>query len=254
MPRFFVKNEQIENGVVRIVGNDAFHISRSLRMAVGEHVTVCDENGAEYDLELTAFTEDFVEGKFTERCEAKTEPCFFAHIYQGLPKGDKIDLIIQKAVECGAGALTTFESEFCIAKSKPDAEHKKLERRQRIALEAAKQSGRGRVPEIYPTVSYEKMLEEASCADMVLFCYEGKGTKPIGHYLRGGVIQSIAEREGRAPRIAIVIGSEGGFSEKEASAAEARGFNMCGLGGRILRTETAAIFALSCLVYETELS
>lgn len=254
MPRFFVKNKQIENGVVRIVGNDAFHISRALRMAAGEHITVCDEDGKEYDLELTTFAEDFVEGKFTEHCESKTEPCFFAHIYQGLPKGDKLDLIIQKAVECGAGALTTFESDFCIAKSKPDAEQKKLERRQRIALEAAKQSGRGRIPEIYPTVSYEKMLEEASEADIVLFCYEGENTKPIGHYIRGGVLDGIAKREGSAPRIAIVIGSEGGFSEKEAKAAEERGFSMCGLGRRILRTETAAIFALSCLVYETELS
>ena len=98
------------------------------------------------------------------------------------------------------------------------------------------------------------MIDEASRADIVLFCYEGENTNPIGRYISNGILKSIAEREGRVPRIAIVIGSEGGFSKKEAAAAEARGFSMCGLGGRILRTETAAIFALSCLVYETELS
>ena len=253
MPRFFIKNEQIENDVVRIVGNDAFHISRALRMAAGERITACDEEGTEYDCELITFADGYVEGRIRERCGSKTEPCFFAHIYQGLPKGDKLDLIIQKTVECGASALTTFESDFCIVKSKADAEPKKLERRQRIALEAAKQCGRGMIPEIYPTVSFERMLDEASKADIVLFCYEGEGTLPIGKHIGGGVLREIAEREGRKPRVAIIVGSEGGFSEKEASAALARGFKMCGLGKRILRTETASMFALCCLVYENEL-
>lgn len=254
MPRFFVKNEQINEDIVRIIGNDAFHISRALRMAAGEHITACDEDGTEYDCELVTFADGFVEGKIAERCESKTEPCFFAHIYQGLPKGDKLDLIIQKSVECGACALTTFESEFCIAKSKSDAEAKKLERRQRIALEAAKQCGRGIIPEIYPTVSFAKMLDEAARSDLVLCCYEGEGTLPIGHYLADGEIEKIAKREGRKLRIAIIVGSEGGFSKKEALEMEARGFKTCGLGKRILRTETAAMFALACLVYETELS
>jgi 16S rRNA (uracil1498-N3)-methyltransferase len=222
-------------------------------MAAGEHITVCDEGGTEYDCELVTFAEDFVEGRFTERCESKAEPCFFAHVYQGLPKGDKLDLIIQKSVECGACALTTFESDFCIAKSKPDAEHKKLERRQRIALEAAKQSGRGRIPEIYPTVSFDEMIEKAAESDIVLFCYEGENTKPIGHYLRGGVIENIAKREGRAPRIAVIIGSEGGFSEKEADEARAAGLTPVNLGPRILRCETAPAYVLSVISYFFEL-
>ena len=254
MPRFFIKNKQIENDIVTIVGNDAFHISRALRMAAGEHITACDEDGTEYDCELITFADGYVEGRITERCESKTEPCFFAHIYQGLPKGDKLDLIIQKTVECGASALTTFESDFCIAKSKADAEPKKLERRQRIALEAAKQCGRGIIPNIYPTIGFEKMIREASGYDLVLLCYEGEGTEPIGKYLSNGALQKIAEREGRKPRVAIIVGSEGGFSDKEANMARECGFNLCGLGKRILRTETAAMFALCCAVYETELS
>ena len=222
-------------------------------MAAGEHITACDEDGTEYDCELVTFADGYVEGRITERRGSKTEPCFFAHIFQGLPKGDKLDFIIQKTVECGAGALTTFESDFCIAKSKADAEPKKLERRQRIALEAAKQCGRGSIPNIYPTVSYEKMLDEASTFDLVLFCYEGEGTLPIGKYLSDGAIREIADKTGRRPRIAIIVGSEGGFSEKEAARAVERGFKPSGLGKRILRTETAAMFALCCLVYETEL-
>ena len=128
MPRFFVKNEQIEGDSIRIVGDDAFHISRALRMAAGEHITACDENGTEYDCVLSVFAEDHVLGNIVDRRASLTEPCFFAHVFQGLPKGDKLDTIIQKAVECGASALTTFESDFCIVKVKSDSEEKKLER------------------------------------------------------------------------------------------------------------------------------
>ena len=103
-------------------------------------------------------------------------------------------------------------------------------------------------------VGFKEMLDEAGSADLVLFCYEGENTKPIGAYLSADELRKISEREHRKPKIAIVVGSEGGFSEKEAAEAETRGFRMCGLGKRILRTETAAMFALCCLVYETELS
>ena len=179
---------------------------------------------------------------------SETEPPFVAHIYQGLPKGDKLETVIQKSVECGASAITTFESEFCIAKSKPDAEKNKVERRNRIAAEAAKQSGRALLPRVYPTVSFDKMLEEASKADVKLFCYEADGTLPMGKQLRNALPKATGK-----PSVAIVVGPEGGFSKKEAEKAEKAGFLMCGLGKRILRTETAATFALCCLIYETEL-
>lgn len=254
MPRFFVNNQQIENNTVKIVGNDAFHISRALRMAAGEHITVCDQNGIEYDCELVTFAEDFVEGKIVESAESANEPSFVAHIYQGLPKGDKLDLIIQKSIECGASSLTTFESEFCVVKSKPDSEEKKLERRRRIALEAAKQCGRGAIPEVYSTISFGKMLSEAKNADIALLCYEGEGTLPIGHFLTDGALEKIATEKNRKPIISIIVGSEGGFSKKEVELAKEQGINLCGLGKRILRTETASVFALCCLVYESELS
>ena len=248
MPRFFVSQEQINGDKIHILGDDAFHISRSLRMAAGEHITACDENATEYDCVLEEFLPDKVIGRIVSSSESGTEPLFVAHIYQGLPKGDKLETVIQKSVECGASSITTFESEFCIAKSKPDAEKNKVERRNRIAAEAAKQSGRALLPKVYATVSFDKMIEEASKADVKLFCYEAQGTLPLGKQLRS----ALPSVNGK-PVVAIVVGPEGGFSKKEAEKAEKAGFLMCGLGKRILRTETAATFALSCLVYETEL-
>ena len=249
MPRFFINSEQINGDKICVLGDDAFHISRALRMAAGEHITVCDDTATEYECELCEFLQGRVIAKVLSSKPSETEPPFAAHVYQGLPKGDKLETVIQKSVECGASAITTFESEFCIAKSKPEAEKNKLERRNRIASEAAKQSGRALLPKVYPTVSFDKMLEEASNADVKLFCYEAEGTLPIGKQLRG----ALKITNGR-PTVAIVVGPEGGFSKNEAEKAEKMGFLMCGLGKRILRTETAATFALCCLVYETELT
>ena len=217
-------------------------------MAAGEKIIVCDENGLEYDCTLLSFLEDRVVAQIDGERESSNEPCFFAHLFQGLPKGDKLDLIIQKSVECGVSAVTTFESEFCIAKAKADSEDKKLERRQRIALEAAKQCGRGTVPKINKTINYDKMTELARDYDLVLFCYEGEGTLPIGEHLK-----KISAENG-ALRIAIIVGPEGGFSQAEAQKARLAGFSMCGLGRRILRTETAGMFALCCITYSRELS
>ena len=227
MPRFFVSSEQISGDKIHILGDDAFHISRSLRMAAGEHITACDENATEYDCVLEEFLPDKVVGQIISSIPSETEPPFVAHIYQGLPKGDKLETVIQKSVECGASAITTFESEFCIAKSKPEAEKNKVERRNRIAAEAAKQSGRALLPRVYPTISFDKMLEESSKADVKIFCYEAQGTLPIGKQLRGAFNKD-------KPTVAIVVGPEGGFSKKEAEKAEKAGFLMCGLGKRIL--------------------
>ena len=250
MPRFFVCADQIENGLIKIVGDDAFHISRSLRMAAGEHITVCDEDGMEYDCALESFLPDSVLARIESKMRSDTEPPFKAHVYQGLPKGDKLETVIQKAVECGVCSVTPFESDFCVAKAKPEAEEKRTERRCRIAAEAAKQCGRSVLPRVNPTLTYQKMIEEAGKADVVIFCYEGKETLPISHAISDA--KRILEEKGSVD-VSIVVGSEGGFSDKEAEIAREAGFSLCGLGKRILRTETAATFALGCLVYELEL-
>ena len=251
MPRFFVTKDQIEGDIVTIKGDDAHHISRSLRMAAGEHITVCDMQKYEYECELYEFLPDCVHARVTNTVHAKTEPPYEVHVFQALPKGDKLDSIIQKAVECGATAITTFESERCVVRIKDGGEEKKLERRRRIALEAAKQSGRGCVPEIHASVSFREAIRLASEAELALFCYEGNEVESL--YER--INRWKAENPCKVPdSISVVIGSEGGFSIKEASEAMEAGLLSTGLGKRILRTETASSFALACLVYAFEMN
>ena len=252
MPRFFIQTDQIdtEQGTVTLTGADAHHIARSLRMAAGERVTVCDA-AHEYDCVLEIFHDEReVIARIVETRDVNTEPPFSAHLYQALPKGDKLDSIIQKAVECGVGTVTPFESAHCIVRIKPDAEPKKTERRRRIALEAAKQCGRGSIPEVTPSVSFAEALAQASQADLALFCYEGEGTQPLGTVLSSFIA---SHPSGDRPHISLMVGSEGGFSAAEAQAARDAGLIPVGLGRRILRTETAAAFVLACLVYEWEL-
>lgn len=251
MPRFFVRRDQVENGLVTVLGDDAHHISRSLRMAAGEHITVCDMQKNEYDCILTDFLADRVIAEIVSEKKCDTEPPYIAHIYQALPKGDKLDTVIQKSVECGVSTITTFNSGRCIAKEKGDEENK-LKRRNKIAFEAAKQSGRGVLPEVLPTVSFGEMLKRASDADIRLFCYEGDGTVPLKEALKGAAAEfrSVCDRP---PVISAVIGSEGGFSLSEVEKAKEAGLVPVGLGKRILRTETASSFILACLCYELEL-
>lgn len=251
MPRFFVRRNQIENGVVTILGDDAHHISRSLRMAAGEHITVCDMQKTEYLCVLEGFLPDRVLARVESESRCDTEPPFAAHLYQALPKGEKLDSVIQKSVECGVSSITTFMSERCIAKEKGDEENK-LRRRNKIALEAAKQSGRGLVPEVWATVSFGEMLKRAGEAGIKLFCYEGDGTRSMKEVLSEERARLAASGEDRSPSIAVVIGSEGGFSLAEVERAREAGLIPVGLGKRILRTETASGFVLGCLCYEFE--
>jgi 16S rRNA (uracil1498-N3)-methyltransferase len=220
-------------------------------MAAGEEITVCDMQGNEYNCKISAFDDDKeVIAEILSQKKSENEPKVFITLYQALPKGDKLDTIIQKAVECGVFEITTFESERCVVRSKADSEEKKIERRSRIALEAAKQCGRGIIPKVNKTLPFNRMLEIASSEnDLLLFCYEGNGVRPLREVLIG-----LGGREwAKGKNIAVIIGSEGGFSYDEAKRAEECGAILVGLGSRILRTETASPFALACLVYEFEL-
>lgn len=251
MPRFFVTKEQISDGKVAVFGDDAHHISRSLRMAAGEQIVVCDMQKNEYVCVLEEFLPDRVTARVISQSKSDTEPPYKVSLFQALPKGDKLDMVIQKAVESGVFSITTFNSERCVAKEKGD-EEKKLVRRQRIALEAAKQSGRGIIPNVYPTVSFKEAASRAAEADVALFCYEGDDTKPLKSFLneRKSELYSQGITE---PTVSIVIGSEGGFSLNEVRIAKEYGLVIVGLGKRILRTETASGFALACVCYEFEL-
>ena len=252
MPRFFVNDDQINENTVVLTGDDAHHIARSLRMAVGESITVCDRNGDEYTCKIEAFDEDReVRATVLGVEHSSAEPKCRITLFQALPKGDKLDTVIQKAVECGASRIVPFESERCIVKVKADAEERKTQRRARIAEEAAKQSGRSILPIVSPTVSFEQMISEASQAGLALLCYEAERAMPIGRVLE----TFVRVNNGKPlPDVAVIVGSEGGFSPDEVKRAIDAGMTSVGLGNRILRTETAPIFALSCIIMSTELT
>ena len=250
MPRFFLSASNIADGVVTVCGDDAVHISRSLRMRVGEHITVCDMQKNEYDCELIAFSADTVTAKIVSSKQSDTEPPYTVRLFQALPKSDKLDVIIQKSVETGAHEIIPFESERCVVKKDDDSrkEQKKLERRSRIALEAAKQCGRGTVPEVMMPITFCEMLTKAAESELVLFFYEGDDTVPLRALLNEKY------PDGKIPEsISVIIGSEGGFSLKEVERAREAGFDICGRGRRILRCETAPSFVLACLTYNFEL-
>ncbi len=249
MPRFFVEKEQIQNQIVTIVGEDAHHLSRALRMAAGEHITICDQKGTDYDCVLTDFLPDRVLAMVETQNPTQTEPPYTAVLYQGLPKGEKFDFIIQKAVECGVCRIVPFESERSVVHIREEKGEKKAERQNRIAAEAAKQCGRGILPGVGAARRLKEVLQDAKQFDLALFCYEGAGTTPMPLVLRQAR-QTLTEK----PSVALLVGSEGGFSEAEAALAKEQGWIPVGLGKRILRAETAPIVALSILCAELELS
>ncbi len=250
MPRFFVRQERISNGSISIIGEDAHHIARSLRMAAGDEITVCDMQGNEYTCQISTFDDDKeVVAEILSQKKSENEPNAFITLYQALPKGDKLDTIIQKAVECGASKIVPFQSERCVVKIKNDNEDKKKERRQRISAESAKQCGRSVIPEVCSSIGFKEALNLAKESDMILFCYEGDGTASLGE-----ILKNVCADKSTAPKsIAIFVGSEGGFSINEAELAKESGAIMTGLGKRILRTETASGFVLACLVCFLEL-
>ncbi len=253
MPRFFINREQICEKEILLQGEDAHHIARALRMAVGDPLTVCDGLGMEYDCRILSFREDReVRVEICDQKSGETEPPCRILLFQALPKGDKLDTVIQKAVECGASEIIPFESEHCVVKQKAEAEERKTERRRRIAEEAAKQCGRSFLPDVRRTVSFEEMLKLSGGCAVGLFCYEGEGTLPLGQWLVHNR-ERLYPLDNKPVSVAVVVGSEGGFSTREVRLAEEKGLIPVGLGKRILRTETASGFALACISCVTEL-
>lgn len=247
MPRFFVRQDRVSESYISIIGEDAHHIARSLRMAVGESITVCDMQGNEYECKISEFNEDReVIADILSVKHSENEPKTFIRLFQALPKGDKLDTIIQKAVECGVSEIIPFQSERCVVRIKSEAEERKTERRRKISAEAAKQCGRSVIPEVRSSVDFSSVLSMAAESELCLFCYEGDGTRSLGGILRG-------YGENLPKSISIIIGSEGGFSVREAEQARDAGMTMTGLGKRILRTETASGFVLACIVCAGEL-
>ena len=247
MPRFFVTASQIAdsgNGmVITVTGDDASHITRVLRMKAGEHLTACDENGMEYET-IVQSTGNEVMLEVLSSHLSENEPPYRAVVYQALVKGDRFDTVLQKATELGAAEVVPVVTSRCTVKLEKSEYRKKAERWQRIVYEAAKQCGRAVIPQVREPMMLRDAAAEAAKADLSLFCYEADGTRPL---------PEIFDEVGKPQTVAVMIGPEGGFDPSEAAAAAESGMKMTGLGKRILRTETAAPFVLSCVSCRYEL-
>ena len=245
MPRFFVSPDKIAEDTILITGDDAHHISYSLRMACGDDITVCDGTGMEYLCELSRFDGDTVTATVKSKAHSKSESPVKITLYQAYPKGDKLETIIQKSVELGAVRIVPFESERCIKRPKGDKVEKQRERMNKIAHEAAKQCGRAVLPDVSLPMSFSAAIDDAKKSSLSIFCYEDCHTNSLRHVLK--------ERGTGVDSISVIIGSEGGFSEREAREIEEKGIIPVTLGSRILRCETAPVFALSAIAYFYEL-
>lgn len=239
MPRFFIQtDQQYEVGsCIFIEGQDALHIEKSLRMAVGDSLVLCDGKGLDYQTVIEKFDNKMVVTKVTAVEKNKTEPSVFVTLYQGLPKGDKMETILQKCVELGASKVIPVEMSRCIAKMGDKAE-KRIQRWQKIADEAAGQSGRGILPQVGEPISFSKLLENIR-DEKTLVCYENGGL-PLG--------EQVGSND---KNISIIIGPEGGISEEEIEKIKAVGGTVVTMGPRILRTETAPIAAIAVIMEKT---
>ncbi len=253
MARFFLPRASMhpEESLIPIRGDDAHHIAFSLRMAVGDKLTVSDMQKTEYLCTITSIRPDEVLLHIDETRQNDTELPVRVHLYQSLPKGDKMDYIIQKAVELGAASVTPVTGARCIVKLDERSAPKKLERWQKIASEAAKQCGRGYIPTVHPPISFAAAIAAGKETDLPLFCYEGDGTVSLKEELRN-TLPSLTEKAA-PPEIAVYIGPEGGYDASEVRAAQEADMTAVNLGKRILRCETASGFVLACITYAFEL-
>ena len=242
MPRFFTQDITEAGGC--ITGEDAKHIAKVLRMKVGDELTVCDTKGRDYDCMIEEIGAGEVRLKVLSVAPSQSEPDVRVHLYQAMPKADKMETIIQKAVELGAASITPVMTRRCV--SRPDAKSmdKKLVRYNRIALEAAKQCGRGVVPPVLPLLELPQALEQMQWTGCPILFYEN-ATAPAKQVI------AKARESGKELEIAVLIGAEGGFDEDEVALARKRGCHILSLGKRILRCETAPLAALTILMYET---
>ena len=252
MPKFFVNSEQVDNGEIRIIGDDVNHIKNVLRMKVDDVFNVCDNiNSINYKVKIDSFESESVVCKILEKCENLAESNVKVHIYQGLPKADKMELIIQKSVELGVEKIIPVEMKRCVVKLDGKDKLKKVDRWNKISEVAAKQSGRDIIPEICQVETVKQMTEKFDEYDLVILCYENEKDLFIKDVLRDSKVIDILH-ENNGIKIAVIIGPEGGIDSSEVNVMNEKGARVVSLGNRILRTETVAISLLSIIMYEFE--
>ena len=238
MVRFFVEREEMLADTLVLTGENAQH-AKVLRLKAGEEVLVCDGAGQECLCRVTDFDAGEVDLEVLERREASAEAAVEVSVFMAFPKADKLEHVIQKATELGACEIVAFPSARCISRPDDKSLKKKLERWQKIAASAAEQSGRGRIPEVLVLGSYKEALARAAQADKAILFYENERATTL----------KMALEDGNYTTVSMLTGPEGGLEEKEVAQAMEAGLQVCTLGRRILRCETAPLCALSAVMY-----
>lgn len=241
MPKFFVNSENINDHIITLEGENARHIASVLRAKTGDSITVCDGLGRDYECVIEEINKKSVIAKITDIFTNDNEPSIKITLYQGLPKADKMELVIQKCIEIGVDRIVPVKTEHAVVKLE-GKEDKKLQRWNKIAESAAKQCGRGKIPKVDSLMSFKEAINEATSLDGAIIPYEKEKENTIKNFAK----------EFKGKSIGVFIGPEGGFSEEEIKFAFEKGVKAITLGKRILRTETAGLVTSVILLYELE--
>ncbi len=245
MYHFFVSKDQIGTGEAVIIGSDVNHIKNVLRMKPGEKILIGDGDSSDYECEITVIEDDKVTARILSRREGKSELPVRVYLFQGIPKSDKMELIIQKAVELGVYKIIPVSLKRCVVKLDTKKEETRIKRWNAISLSAAKQSERNLIPEVTSVMDLKGALSYAEGLDWKIIPYEEESGMDS---FRNKLCEL---KPGMSA--GIFIGPEGGFEPDEVSAACDKGFTPVSLGRRILRTETAGIAVLSFLMLRLEM-
>lgn len=237
MQRYFIAQEQKMGTAIRIIGEDVHHIKNVMRKKPGDQIICCAGQGVDYLAEIQSLDRDEVLAQIVAEMPSKGEPRTKVLLAQSLPKGDKLEWILQKGTELGASAFLPFTSERSIVKLDARKSAKKQERWNRIVKEAAEQAHRGAVPEVKAPMSWQELLQEITKRECAWIAYE-KGGLPLADAIASATDE-----------ILLIVGPEGGFTAAEIHEAKEAGALPISLGSRILRTETAPLMALSCILF-----
>ena len=248
MPKFFVTSEDIHQEEIKITGKDVNHIKNVLRKKIGEELTICNQDlSTDYLCKIIRMQEDSIQCHIIKQLDTNSEANIKVSIFQGLPKADKMEWVIQKAVELGVYDITPIEMKRCVVKLTDKDKIKKLQRWQKIAEVAAKQSGRNRIPPINKIQSIKNICNLCSDYDIVIVAYENEKENKLKYEL-----QKLKDLPTEDFKIAVLIGPEGGIDASEIQLLKEKGAKIVTLGNRILRTETVALNVLSVIMYELE--
>ena len=246
MPKFFIKNDQVKDEYIDITGDDVNHIKNVLRLKIDDCIQVCNsDTGNNYKAQIVSVEKSNIKCSIIEKLNSTVESNVYIHILQGLPKADKMELIIQKCTELGVQEITPVNMERSIVKLNPKDETKKIQRWQKIAEVAAKQSGRDKITQINNIVKFKDIFNVLKDYDTFLVAYEKEKENTLKKEL-------IKLKEVTSPKIAVLIGPEGGIDDEEIKVLKMNNTKIITLGKRILRTETVALNVLSIIMYELE--